>query len=164
MSGLRHRLHIVPDTWVTLPPVFWEGVMPWKECSVMDERLQFVARRLANGGSLQGVWDFAQDRLQDLRSLPGVWGARVDGPKPTTLPLCESTSLPGGKFHPEREARALQLGCPQDSRAPPAQILRNSHPGQEHHPCGARSPWPGRAPRSFAPSCAGNRFVLRPAS
>src|ERR1700751_363458 len=20
-----------------LPPVFWEGVMPWKECSVMDE-------------------------------------------------------------------------------------------------------------------------------
>ena len=22
--------------------------MPWKECSVMDERLQFVARRLAS--------------------------------------------------------------------------------------------------------------------
>src|SRR5712671_5558038 len=38
---------MVPDTWVKLPPVFWEGVMPWKECSVMDERLQFVARRLA---------------------------------------------------------------------------------------------------------------------
>src|SRR5712671_7786271 len=38
---------MVPDTWVTLSPVFWEGVMPWKECSVMDERLQFVARRLA---------------------------------------------------------------------------------------------------------------------
>jgi hypothetical protein len=24
--------------------------MPWKECSVMDERLQFVTRRLADGG------------------------------------------------------------------------------------------------------------------
>ena len=24
-----------------------EELMPWKECSVMDERLQFVARRLA---------------------------------------------------------------------------------------------------------------------
>jgi hypothetical protein len=24
--------------------------MPWKECSVMDERLQFVARRLADDG------------------------------------------------------------------------------------------------------------------
>jgi len=26
---------------------FGEGVMPWKECSVMDERLKLVARRLA---------------------------------------------------------------------------------------------------------------------
>src|SRR5499433_2504102 len=26
---------------------FWRKWMPWKECSVMDERLQFVARRLA---------------------------------------------------------------------------------------------------------------------
>src|SRR6267378_4000672 len=48
------------------------------------------ASRRGNGGSLQGVWDLAQDRLQNLRSLPGVWGARVDGPKPTALPLCES--------------------------------------------------------------------------
>src|SRR6266403_1385222 len=88
------------------------------------------ASRRGNGGSLQGVWDLAQDRLQNLRSLPGVWGARVDGPQPTALPLCASASLPGGKLHPEREARARDLGCPQDSRAPPAQILRNSHPGE----------------------------------
>jgi hypothetical protein len=27
-----------------------EEVMPWKECSVMGERLQFVARRLAGEG------------------------------------------------------------------------------------------------------------------
>src|SRR5712671_6781506 len=38
---------MVPDTWVTLPPFFEEEWMPWKECSVMDERLQLVARRLA---------------------------------------------------------------------------------------------------------------------
>jgi transposase len=31
----------------TFPLFFGEEVMPWKECSVMDERLQFVARRLA---------------------------------------------------------------------------------------------------------------------
>src|ERR1700684_1740120 len=31
-----------------------EGVMPWKECSVMDERLQFVARRLA-GEAMGGL-------------------------------------------------------------------------------------------------------------
>jgi hypothetical protein len=43
-----------PETWVTdrtgprgytFSP-FGEEVMPWKECSVMDERLQFVARWL----------------------------------------------------------------------------------------------------------------------
>jgi|ERR1700756_1532437 hypothetical protein len=38
--------------------------MPWKECSVMDERLKFVAR------TLQRVRDFPQDQLQDLRPLP----------------------------------------------------------------------------------------------
>ena len=45
----------------------------------MDERLQFVARRLADGGTLQRVRDLPQDRLQDLRSLQGMWRSRVDG-------------------------------------------------------------------------------------
>jgi hypothetical protein len=49
VSGLRHRQHIVPDTWVTLPPL-GEETMPWKECSVMDERMQFVVRRRTEGG------------------------------------------------------------------------------------------------------------------
>jgi hypothetical protein len=40
--------------------------MPWKERSVTDERLQFVARRLAHGGTLQGIRNFPQDWLQDL--------------------------------------------------------------------------------------------------
>jgi len=35
-------------------PFFAEEVMPWKECSVMGERLQFVARGRADGGTLQG--------------------------------------------------------------------------------------------------------------
>ena len=59
----------------------------------MDERLQFVARRLAgerNGGTLQRVRDLPQDRLQDLRSLPGMRGARADGQEPPSLPLCQS--------------------------------------------------------------------------
>jgi len=88
--------------------------MPWKECSVMDERLQFVARRLAGEEMADLCREFGisrKDRLQNLRSLPGVWGARVDGPPPTALPLCESASLPGGKLHPEREARARELGA-----------------------------------------------------
>jgi hypothetical protein len=43
--------------------------MPWKECSVMDERLRFVARlldrRIDVPTVLPGVRDFPQDRLQD---------------------------------------------------------------------------------------------------
>src|ERR1700737_3384590 len=46
MSGPRHRGQIVPDTWVTPFPFPGEAWMPWKECSVMDERLRFVARLL----------------------------------------------------------------------------------------------------------------------
>jgi transposase len=40
---------IVPDTWVTLSAcdnARREGPMPWKECSVVEERLRFVARLL----------------------------------------------------------------------------------------------------------------------
>ena len=52
--------------------------MPWRECSVMEERLRFVARLLDGegmSGGVPGVRDLAQDRLQDLQSLQGG-GAR----------------------------------------------------------------------------------------
>src|SRR5208337_706890 len=83
------------------------------------------ASRREDGRSLQGVRDLPQDRLQNLRPLPGMWDPRADGQEPATLPLCESTSIPGRELHPEREARALQLGCPEDPRAPDPQVLRD---------------------------------------
>src|SRR6516162_7191195 len=116
---------------------------PWRECSVMDERMQLVSRRLAGETMAELCREFGISRktgLQDLRSLPGMWSARAHRPESTALPLCESTPLPSGELHPEREARTLQLGCPQDSRASPAPILRDPHPGQEHHSCRPRSP------------------------
>ena len=36
--------------------------MPWKECSVMDERLQFVARRLAGEPMAELCREFAISR------------------------------------------------------------------------------------------------------
>jgi hypothetical protein len=120
----------------------------------MDERMQFV----------QGVWCLPQDRLQDLRSLSGMRHSGAHRPKPASVPLRASTSFSGGELHSQREARACQLGCPQDPRAANPQILRNHNSRQEHHPCGARSPWPGRAPRSCTSSCARNSSVLRAAS
>src|SRR5580765_7542051 len=35
--------------------------MPWKECSVMDDRLQFVARRLA-GDAMAELWREARSK------------------------------------------------------------------------------------------------------
>jgi transposase-like protein len=53
--------------------------MPWKECSVMDERLRLVAK-LLEGESMSEVCrqfgDLPQDRLQDLQSIQG---ARIRG-------------------------------------------------------------------------------------
>jgi len=48
LCDLRHRWRFVPDTWVTLFVCSGkqEVSMPWKESSVMDERLGFVARLL----------------------------------------------------------------------------------------------------------------------
>src|SRR5437868_15409770 len=97
--------------------------MPWKECSAMDERLQFVApaSRRADGGTLQGVRHFAQDRLQDFRSLSGMWysGAHRQEPPsvPPSVPLRQPTSFSGGKLYFECEARAPQLGCSENPRA-----------------------------------------------
>ena len=60
----------------------------------MDERMQFVARRLGNGGTLQGVWDLSEDRLQDFRSLQGMRPSGTHGQKPTSVSLRQPTSLP----------------------------------------------------------------------
>ena len=49
-------------------PLSGEVWMPWKECSVMDERLRFVAQ-LLDGDAMSEVCrvrHFAQDRLQDI--------------------------------------------------------------------------------------------------
>jgi hypothetical protein len=49
--------------------------MPWRECSVMEERLRFVARLLEGEGMSQvcrGVRDIEEDRLQDIQPLPGM--------------------------------------------------------------------------------------------
>jgi len=81
----------------------------------MDERLQFVARRLAGEAMAELCREFAdlpQDRLQDLRSLPGMWRSRADRQEQASLSLCPATSLSGGELYPEREARAHHLGCP----------------------------------------------------
>ena len=119
------------------------------------------ASRRGDGRTLQRVRHLPQDRLQDLRSLPGMRSAGADRQEPASLSLCQSTSFSGRKLHSEREARAPQLGCSQNSRAVDPPVLRYSDSGQKHHPCGAGSPRSGRAPRSRATSRPGHGVIPR---
>ena len=45
--------------------LFGEGVMPWKECSVMDERLQFVAELCREFGISRKTGYKIFDRYQE---------------------------------------------------------------------------------------------------
>ena len=124
--------------------------MPWKECSVMDERLQFVARRLAGEAMAELCREFGISRktgykIFDRYQECGVQGLTDRSRRPYRY--AQPTSLSGRELYPEREAGAPQLGCSQNPRTPDAPVLRHSDPCQKHHPCGAGSPWSGRAPR-----------------
>jgi hypothetical protein len=44
--------------------------MPWKECSVMDERMQFVARRRASEAMAELCREFEWSGRVDLNHLP----------------------------------------------------------------------------------------------
>lgn len=59
--------------------------MPWKECSIMDERLRFVARILDGEPDrrLPRLRHRAQDRLQALCPLQG---GRARGPRRPLAP------------------------------------------------------------------------------
>ncbi len=53
--------------------------MPWKECSVMEERLRFVARLLEGEAMSELAREFGISRktgLQDPQSLPGGSNSR----------------------------------------------------------------------------------------
>src|SRR5215469_16580639 len=94
--------------------------MPWRECSVMDERLQFVARRVAGEQMADLCREFGISRktgykIFDRYQECGVRGLTDRSRRPRhyahKLPLSR-------ELHPERQARAQHLGCTKDSRAP----------------------------------------------
>ncbi len=139
--------------------------MPWKECSVMDERLQFVARRLAGEPMAELCREFGISRktgykIFDRYQECGVQGLTDRSRRPYRYAHQLPFQVENFILNVKREHS--QLGRSQNPRAPDPQILRHSDPRQKHHPCGARSPRTGRAPWSLAPSCSRNRFILGP--
>jgi transposase len=66
--------------------------MPWKECSVMDERLQFVARRLAGEGMAELCREFGISRktgykIFDRYQECGVQGLTDRSRRPYPTPI-----------------------------------------------------------------------------
>ena len=133
----------------------------------MDERLQFVARRLAGEPMAELCREFGISRktgykIFDRYQECGVQGLTDRSRRPyryaNQLPFqVENYILNVKREHPSWGARKIR-----------ERLIRRfsgiQDPRQKHHPCGAGSPRPGRAPRSLASSCAGNRFILGPAS
>jgi len=128
----------------------------------MDERLQFVARHLAGEAMSDLCREFGISRKTGYKIFDRYQECGVQGltDRSPTLPLRQPTSLPGGKLHLEREARARELRGSQNQRTFDPQVLRHSDSRQEHRPCRARSSWPGRAPRPRASSSPGTALSI----
>ncbi len=54
--------------------------MPWKECSVMDERLQFVARRLAGEQMADMCREFGISRKTGYKIFDRYQECGIQGP------------------------------------------------------------------------------------
>jgi hypothetical protein len=109
---------MVPDTWVHFLS-FWEDVgMPWRECSVIDERLQFVARRLAGEPMAELYREFGISRktgykIFDLYQECGVQGLSDRSRRPyryaNQLPFqIENYILNVKREHPSCGARKIR--------------------------------------------------------
>jgi hypothetical protein len=115
--------------------------MPWKECSVMDERLQFVVRRLAG------------EPMAELGREFGI-SARRPYRYANKLPLqVENYILNIKREHVRWGARKLPQRLIR-------RVLQDQDFGEKYYSCGAGSLWFRGAPRSPASSGAGTTLSL----
>ena len=137
--------------------------MPWKASSVMEERLRFVARLLDGEAMTDVCREFGISRktgykIFDRYREQGL-AALSDRSR---RPVRYANQLPEQLEAPDcpPQGREAALGCAQDPRAAGAAARRRYQgSGQKHHPCGARSSWPGQARRRAAPPRARHAAV-----
>ena len=136
--------------------------MPWKECSVMDERLQFVARRLAGETMAELCRGFGISRktgykIFDRYQECGIEGLTDRSRRPyryaNQLPFqVENYILNVKREHASWGARKIRERLMR-------RFYRHQNPGQEHHSCRTGSLRPRGTTRSFASSRARNRVI-----
>lgn len=113
--------------------------MPWRETSVMDERLRFVARLLEGEGMSEVCRSFGISRKTDYKIFNRY---KEDGLEALTdrsrRPVRYANQLPRTGRGDDRSLQAGEaaLGRAQDARAsgPPAG-QRRAHPGEKHGAC-----------------------------
>ena len=142
--------------------------MPWKECSVMDERLRFVARLLDGEAMSEVCREFGISRktgYKIYRPLQGAWARGAERPVAAAGALRQPAA--GSDRRPDRrpQTRQAALGRPKDPGASdPSAGRRRARSGQEHDPRRAppaRSGQADRARRATGPP--GRRSRWRPA-
>jgi len=83
--------------------------MPWRECSVMDERMKFVARRLAGEGMAELCREFGISRKTGYKIFDRYQACGIEGltdrswrpyryanqPLPAGMCRCQVQGLPG---------------------------------------------------------------------
>ena len=122
--------------------------MPWQECSKVDERLRFVARLLEGEKMAVLCREFDISRKTGYKIFNRFKDCGLEGlTDRSRRPYRQANRLP---FQIEAlivaaQARAPELGCPQDPRE--AQAAREPHraTGHQHRACRARPPRPGHA-------------------
>ena len=101
--------------------------MPWKECSVMDERLRFVAR-LLDGESMSEVCrEFGISRKTGYKIFTRYKDQGLEAlTDRSRRPVRYANQLPASDRTPDRYVQAGEaaLGRAQDSRAPGAPLGR----------------------------------------
>src|SRR5437667_9453208 len=94
--------------------------MPWKECSVMDERLKFVAGRLGAEAMAELCREFGISRKTGYKIFDRYQECGIHGlTDRSRRPFRYANKLPFqvDNYILNVKQRAPQLGCSQDSRA-----------------------------------------------
>ena len=137
--------------------------MPWKASSVMEERLRFVARLLDGEAMTDVCRDFGVSRKTGYKIFDRYKEHGLSALSDRSRrPVRYANQLPQQveSLIVRLKAEKPHWGARRFSRAPgPAARRRCQSTGQEHHPCGSRSPRPGQAWRRAAPPRARHAAV-----
>ena len=104
--------------------------MPWK--GVFGDGCKAAVR----GGSLQGVWDLAQDGLQNLRSLPGVWDSGLTDRSRRPYRDANQLAFQVEQFILNVKREPVSWSARKIRERLLLPILRNSYPGNYWKPSG----------------------------